>query len=217
MRAPRRQRTELLHRPALNTLYFYLTEGCNLACRHCWLAPRFDPDGDRYPALPVELFETAIREAKPLGLTGVKLTGGEPLLHPEIVQLLEIVRREELGLTIETNGVLCTPELAAEIAKIAGPLRIGQHGRRRRRDARMGARRRGSFDGSPGRYATWWRPASGRRSSCRSCAAMPDRWRRWCGWPRRWAPSVKFNMVQPSGRGERFAVPDGRTGWRCGN
>ena len=101
----------------INTLYFYLTEGCNLACRHCWMGPRFDATGDQYPTLPVELFETAIREAKPLGLNGVKLTGGEPLLHPHFTRLLEIVRREELKLTIETNGLLCTPEIAAEIAK----------------------------------------------------------------------------------------------------
>ena len=70
----------------LNQLYFYLTEGCNLACRHCWLAPKLDAAGDRYPTLPVELFETAIREAKPLGLSAVKLTGGEPLLHPRITR-----------------------------------------------------------------------------------------------------------------------------------
>lgn len=103
--------------PSLNMLYFYLTEGCNLACRHCWLAPKFDTTGQRYPALPVELFQTAIREAKPLGLSGVKLTGGEPLLHRQFTGLLEIVRREELHLTIETNGLLCTREIAAEIAK----------------------------------------------------------------------------------------------------
>jgi len=101
----------------LRQIYFYLTQGCNLACRHCWLAPKFDPGADRYPALAVEFFETAIREAKPIGLSGVKLTGGEPLMHPDIVRLLEIVQHEELGLNIETNGVLCTPRLAAEIAK----------------------------------------------------------------------------------------------------
>jgi SynChlorMet cassette radical SAM/SPASM protein ScmF len=101
----------------INSLYFYLTEGCNLACRHCWMGPRFDAAGDRYPTLAVDLFETAIREAKPLGLSGVKLTGGEPLLHPRFARLLEIVRREELDLTIETNGLLCTPEIAAEIAR----------------------------------------------------------------------------------------------------
>ncbi len=103
--------------PPLNMLYFYLTEGCNLACRHCWLAPRFDAIGNRSITLPVKLFETAIREAKPLGLGGVKLTGGEPLLHPHFTHLLEIIRREDLSLTVETNGLLCTPEIAAEIAK----------------------------------------------------------------------------------------------------
>jgi SynChlorMet cassette radical SAM/SPASM protein ScmF len=102
---------------SLNQIYFYLTEGCNLACRHCWLAPEFDADGSAYPTLPVELFETVIREAKPLGLSGVKLTGGEPLLHSQFTRILEIVRREELRLTIETNGVLCTPAMAKEIAK----------------------------------------------------------------------------------------------------
>ena len=102
---------------SLNQIYFYLTAGCNLACRHCWLAPGFDADGSAYPTLPLELFEAAIREAKPLGLSGVKLTGGEPLLHPQFTQILEIVRREALRLTIETNGVLCAPTMAREIAK----------------------------------------------------------------------------------------------------
>ncbi len=113
----KQQKTGQAGMRTINTLYFYLTEGCNLACRHCWLAPRFDTTGNHYPTLPVELFETAIREAKPLGLSGVKLTGGEPLLHPHFTRLLEIARREELRLIIETNGLLCTPEIAAEIAK----------------------------------------------------------------------------------------------------
>jgi SynChlorMet cassette radical SAM/SPASM protein ScmF len=102
----------------LRQIYFYLTEGCNLACRHCWLAPKLDPDGTHYPVLSLDAFEDILRQAKPLGLQSVKLTGGEPLLHPQISALLKIIRREELGLVIETNGVLCTPELAAEIAAV---------------------------------------------------------------------------------------------------
>lgn len=107
--------------PKLNTLYFYLTEGCNLACRHCWIAPKLDKTGKDYPSLPLELFETAIQEAKPLGLSSVKLTGGEPLMHPDFVKLLEIIRGKNLGLTIETNGVLCSKEFALEIAKSKNP------------------------------------------------------------------------------------------------
>jgi len=41
-----------------------------------------------------------VREAKPLGLRGVKLTGGEPLLHPEFLHLVDIVRREGLRLAV---------------------------------------------------------------------------------------------------------------------
>lgn len=107
--------------PPLNQLYFYLTEGCNLACRHCWLAPKLGVTNDQYPSLPVSLFATAIREAKPLGLRGVKLTGGEPLLHPDFMRLLDVLRQEELGLTLETNGLLCTPEIAAAIATAPKP------------------------------------------------------------------------------------------------
>jgi SynChlorMet cassette radical SAM/SPASM protein ScmF len=105
--------------PALHQLYFYLTAGCNLACRHCWLAPKYDPNGTRYPTLPFDLFETALYEAKPLGLKGVKLTGGEPLLHPQFLSILELVRREDLRLTVETNGLLCTPDIAVAIARSA--------------------------------------------------------------------------------------------------
>ncbi len=102
--------------PSLNTLYFYLTEGCNLACRHCWLAPKLDPTASKTPVLPVATFEAAIREAKPLGLSGVKLTGGEPLMHPQISDILKIIQREKLGLSIETNGMLCTPQITEQIA-----------------------------------------------------------------------------------------------------
>ena len=190
---------------SLNQIYFYLTAGCNLACRHCWLAPGFDADGSHYPTLPVELFETAIREAKPLGLSGVKLTGGEPLLHPQIQQLLEIVRREGLRLTIETNGLLCTPAMAQEIAK--SPDRFVSV----------------SIDGADAATHEWVRGVRG--SFDKACQAVRNlavadtspqiitslmrcnadqvdavvRLAEDLG-----ASSVKFNIVQPTARGERI-------------
>jgi len=105
----------------LNQIYFYLTEGCNLRCRHCWLAPKYQSGANQYPALDLDLFKSIIKQAKPLGLTGVKLTGGEPLLHPDIEEILKYVRIEDLRLTVETNGVLCTPELAQKMAACKDP------------------------------------------------------------------------------------------------
>jgi SynChlorMet cassette radical SAM/SPASM protein ScmF len=105
----------------LNQIYFYLTEGCNLRCRHCWIAPKYQGEGNSYAALDLDLFKSIIEQAKPLGLSGVKLTGGEPLLHPRLNKILEYIYTEDLGLTLETNGVLCTSELAEKIAACKEP------------------------------------------------------------------------------------------------
>ena len=189
----------------INTLYFYLTEGCNLACRHCWMGPRFDAKGDHYPTLPVEAFETAIREAKLLGLTGVKLTGGEPLLHPHITHLLEIVRRENLRLTIETNGLLCTPEIAAEIAKSPNRfVSVSIDG--------VDAATHEWVRGVPGSFDAACQAvrnlvASGTRpqvifSVMRKNASQVDAMVRMV--EELGASSLKFNVIQPTARGERL-------------
>jgi SynChlorMet cassette radical SAM/SPASM protein ScmF len=105
----------------LNQIYFYLTEGCNLRCRHCWIAPKFQDKDSSYPVLSLDLFKSIVEQAKPLGLSGLKLTGGEPLLHPNIGEILEYIRDEDLNLTMETNGVLCTPEIARQIGECKNP------------------------------------------------------------------------------------------------
>lgn len=107
--------------PPLLDLYFYLTRGCNLACRHCWLSPAFESGGDSGGHLDVALFEKAVREAIPLGLRRVKLTGGEPLLHPDFESLVAISAGKGLGVTVETNGVLITPEVSRLLGETRSP------------------------------------------------------------------------------------------------
>lgn len=102
--------------PPLQQIYFYLTGGCNLRCRHCWIEPHYLSGGGPVPALDPGIFREILDEALPLGLEGVKLTGGEPLLHPEIEQIIETVRERRIRLAVETNGTLCTPELSLKIA-----------------------------------------------------------------------------------------------------
>src|SRR6056297_3170435 len=93
--------------PPLNQLYVYLTDGCNLACRHCWIAPTFDGQGGHSSFLSVDQFTAIVEEALELGLTAVKLTGGEPLLHPDFSELVRIIGEKKLQLNVETNGLLC--------------------------------------------------------------------------------------------------------------
>lgn len=111
-----KERNEIKSAFPLKQIYFYLTEGCNLACRHCWLSPKLQNESATSPTLSSELFKSILEQAKPLGLTAVKLTGGEPLMHPEINEILRIVKHQDIFFSIETNGVLCTRQLAAEIA-----------------------------------------------------------------------------------------------------
>ncbi len=101
----------------LNSIYFYITEGCNLRCRHCWVNPPYEPGkrAGKFPYVDLKLFKHIIYQAKELGLSSVKLSGGEPLIHPEIEEVLDFIKEEELGLTVETNGTVCTPALAKKI------------------------------------------------------------------------------------------------------
>lgn len=99
----------------LNQIYFYLTGSCNLRCRHCWIEPRYASESSKPEGIDPGVFENILDQALPLGLNGVKLTGGEPLLHPRIDLLLDHIRRKNLHLTMETNGTLCHPELAERL------------------------------------------------------------------------------------------------------
>jgi SynChlorMet cassette radical SAM/SPASM protein ScmF len=107
--------------PRLSTLYFYLTGDCNMACRHCWIAPKFHNSDRSEKALPFDLFKKIVGEAKELGLTAVKLTGGEPFTHPDIAAILEFLKEQDLGLTIESNGVAITPDLARLVRACKNP------------------------------------------------------------------------------------------------
>jgi SynChlorMet cassette radical SAM/SPASM protein ScmF len=105
--------------PPLRSLYLYIAGACNLACRHCWIVPtflkrsngKFNITNGKF--LKLELVEKAILEAKPLGLATIKLTGGEPLLHPQFRELVDLINDEGLDMVIETNGTLIDDELAA--------------------------------------------------------------------------------------------------------
>lgn len=102
--------------PPLRAFYLYMSNGCNLKCRHCWITPRF-VDGKPSPGdvIDVDALREAVAEAKPLGLHHAKLTGGEPLLHPRFVEIADMLTAEGLQLDMETNGTLLTAELARHL------------------------------------------------------------------------------------------------------
>lgn len=105
----------------LRTLYFYLTQECNLACRHCWIDPEYRNARTASSFIPLSLLASIVDQAMPLGLSAIKLTGGEPLLHPGIMEILAIARDRHLTVTVETNGTLVTRSFAESLGRCENP------------------------------------------------------------------------------------------------
>lgn len=99
--------------PPLRSFYLYLSASCNLRCRHCWITPVYS-GGTPLPGKTIDpaALREAVIEAKTLGLSHAKLTGGEPMLHPQFKEIVGLLTQEGLSMNMETNGTLMTREMA---------------------------------------------------------------------------------------------------------
>jgi len=98
--------------PQLRSLYLYLSGNCNLRCQHCWVAPERSETPAFGKTIDSKALQEAVIEAKTLGLSHAKLTGGEPMLHPRFKEIVDMLTAEDLSVSMETNGTLVTQEMA---------------------------------------------------------------------------------------------------------
>jgi uncharacterized protein len=77
------------NRKPLNNLYIHLSYQCQLACTHCYAAA----NGDSGDFFPHQELEKLILSASDLQFRQVIFTGGEPLLHPDIDLILELLSK----------------------------------------------------------------------------------------------------------------------------
>ena len=114
--------TDTLRRP-LSSLRVSVTDRCNIRCRYCM------PEDDyvwlpRGSILTFEEIGRLVGIFSGLGLTKVRLTGGEPLLRQQLDHLIALLSRRP-GLTdlaLTTNGVLLAR--SAERLRAAGLRRV---------------------------------------------------------------------------------------------
>ena len=86
-----------------------ITERCNFNCLHCFHAA--DNNRHKEEFSREEAFRL-LREAKECGITGIRLTGGEPTLFPYIREVMQEMRNLEIPLdTLITNGYGLDEEL----------------------------------------------------------------------------------------------------------
>ncbi|MDY6973812.1 MAG: radical SAM protein, partial [Thermodesulfobacteriota bacterium] len=197
--------------PPLTSLYLYISGSCNLACRHCWITPAFQEEGNGGRHVKVEYVEKAIREARPLGLHSVKLTGGEPMLHPRFRDIVRMIDEEGFSIQVETNGTLLDQKIA-EFLKQAQNLSfvsVSVDGATAESHEELRGVRgsfKGALAGIRNLVKQGFRPQlictlhKGNSSEVAKVIEMAEGLG--CG-------SVKFNHVQEVGRGERFAEERG--------
>ena len=92
-----------------------ITESCNYNCLHCFHAA--DNERRREMFSREEAFRF-LRDAEACGISGIRLTGGEPTLYPWFREIVEEIRNRGMALkTLITNGSMLDEALAAFIAE----------------------------------------------------------------------------------------------------
>lgn len=78
---------------------FVRLHGCNLHCSYC--DSRYACDSDDY--IEMDLYEI-LEKVSSYKLSRVTLTGGEPLLDPQVYSLIKLLSISNYKINIETNG-----------------------------------------------------------------------------------------------------------------
>jgi len=83
---------------------FLRTSGCNLRCTWCDTPyTSWNPEGDDLP------LDTILADVRGRGSSHVVVTGGEPMIQQDIVQLTQRLKDLDLHITIETAGTVYQP------------------------------------------------------------------------------------------------------------
>jgi cyclic pyranopterin phosphate synthase len=112
------------HGRVIHDLRVSITDRCNYKCVYC----RTGEVGPQYPELKIEEYLRLIELFVGLGITKVRLTGGEPLLRRGLLHLVEELARmrtiegQPLDLALTTNGHLL--DSLAHPLKAAGLNRV---------------------------------------------------------------------------------------------
>lgn len=97
-----------------------VTQECNLLCRHCYRDAGAKDRGE----LSTQEGKQLLAEIARAGFKIMIFSGGEPLLRPDIYELVKDARNLGLRPVFGTNGTLITPDVANHL-KEAGAAGIG--------------------------------------------------------------------------------------------
>jgi len=106
-------RADVMRGTGYDLLFVELTSQCNERCEHCYA----DAGPERSTALSWRTIERVVGDAAQLGFRIVQFTGGDPLIHPDVVRAVRHARERGIQIIeLYTNGLALTRELLGELA-----------------------------------------------------------------------------------------------------
>jgi MoaA/NifB/PqqE/SkfB family radical SAM enzyme len=120
--------------PVPPVIIYSITDRCNLRCKGCF-ARELRPTAEN--EMTPEKMRDTIRQARELGVSFMALAGGEPLVRPEIFDIIRDY--QDVIFFVFTNGTLIDGAMADRMKKIRNlvPV-ISLEGHREETDARRG-------------------------------------------------------------------------------
>jgi radical SAM protein with 4Fe4S-binding SPASM domain len=110
------------------TIHFSVTGRCDQACVGCFYSARPGSQVEAADA-PFSLFEKVVSEAGRARVFQMALGGGEPLLHPCILDMVRLAREHGIVPNLTTNGNLLDGEMAAALKEAGvGQVQISLNG-----------------------------------------------------------------------------------------
>ncbi|HIE16885.1 MAG TPA: radical SAM protein [Dehalococcoidia bacterium] len=101
--------------PQLHMVAWELSHNCNLYCAHCRSS---SADNLHHEGLSTQESFRLVDEILEVGKPVLILTGGEPLLHPDLFQIAEYAVSKGLRVVLGTNGTLITETIARKLKEI---------------------------------------------------------------------------------------------------
>jgi MoaA/NifB/PqqE/SkfB family radical SAM enzyme len=98
-----------------------VTRRCNADCIHC-AASGFVQE------LQTEEMKQVIKKLHEAGTVRISVTGGEPLIRDDLVELLKEIRKFNMASTLSTNGLLLDEAKLDEIKDLLSNIRFSIHG-----------------------------------------------------------------------------------------
>lgn len=109
----------------LRSVYFNITEDCNLRCRYCYAEERNKTEA----WLTLADYQRIIREIRDLSPeVCITFTGGEPLLSPRLMEVAAYAKNMTMRTFLLTNGTLITRDNVRDIAGLFDDIKISLDG-----------------------------------------------------------------------------------------